>query len=67
MIDHIVKVAEILSQPDLEDETKKVINEYIRSQVKGLKKVEDDKPDPRSNPNVMKEWLEGPQGGDEQQ
>lgn len=63
MVDHITKVAEILSQPDLEDDTKKAINEYIRNQIKGLTK--DEKPSPLSNPDVMKEWLEGPQkGGD---
>ena len=65
MVDHIAKVAEILSQPDLEDDTKRAINEFIRAQLQARMKDDKANPDPFKEPDGMKEWLEGPQkGGD---
>lgn len=64
MVENVVKVASILSQPDLEDETKKAINEYIRSQIKLTSK----EPDPQSKippPDVLSEWVNGPPKGGE--
>lgn len=59
MVDHIVKVAGILAMPDLEDETKKAINAYIRD---GLKEPGTKQPARKDEltPDILLEYLHGP-------
>lgn len=66
VVDHIVRVASILSMPDLEDETKKVINQYIRDGLQkptaptGINPYEPRaKAEDMLGANVVSEWLDG--------
>jgi hypothetical protein len=57
MVDHIVKVAGMLALPDLEDETKKAINAYIRD---GLKAPEVKQPVRAEDlQSLLNEYLNG--------
>lgn len=74
MVDNIVKVASILSQPDLEEETKIVINLFIRNAlVTPTKEPKTFSPfDPvRSKAEemlgagVVSEWMDGKKEGEQ--
>lgn len=61
MVSDIVNVAEILTLPDLEDETKASINQYIRDRIKALGEVPKKPPD--LPPDLLNEWINGQGGG----
>ncbi|WP_028609223.1 hypothetical protein [Paenibacillus harenae] len=71
MVDHIVKVASILSQPDLEEDTKKAINQYIRDNIRTKPVTTTAGTLDPFNPvraqaesllgvNLVSEWMDGP-------
>lgn len=61
MVDDVTKLGELLRLPDLEEETKALINKKMREMIDKAEVVAPSANNPLRDKDIMNEWINGKQ------